>query len=90
MVSFGYIKYKSAGRESGAPVPANEMARYRRESFSTVLLSNIRVTAAKGCIGYDCLAEGARFETPDGTETIGRDLLLSVRTQSLTEDLEAE
>jgi hypothetical protein len=36
------------------------------------------------------MAKAARFETPDGTENIGRDLLLSVRTQSLTEDLEAE
>jgi hypothetical protein len=35
------------------------------------------------------IAEGARFENPDAPETIGRDLLSSVRTQSLTEESEA-
>lgn len=39
---------------------------------------------------YREMGEGARFENPDAIETIGRDLLYSVRTQSLTEDLEAE
>jgi len=34
------------------------------------------------------MAEGARFENADATETIGRDPLLSVRTQSLTEESE--
>jgi hypothetical protein len=38
----------------------------------------------------DWLAEGARFENPDAIETIGRDLLSSVRIQSLTEESEAD
>jgi len=35
------------------------------------------------------LAEGARFENPTAPETIDLDLLLSFRSQSLTEDSEA-
>ena len=35
------------------------------------------------------LAEGARFENLDAPETIGLDLVLSDRSQSLTEELEA-
>ena len=35
------------------------------------------------------LAEGARFEAPDAHETIGPDPTLSIRSQSLTEELEA-
>jgi len=33
--------------------------------------------------------EGARFENPETLETIGSDLTVSVRSQSLTEELEA-
>ena len=35
------------------------------------------------------MAEGARFENPTAPETIDLDLLLSVRSQSLTEESEA-
>jgi hypothetical protein len=35
------------------------------------------------------LAEGARFENPKASETIGLDLISSVRSQSLTEESEA-
>lgn len=37
-----------------------------------------------------CLAEGARFEVPTVSETIGLDHLASVRSQSLTEESEAD
>ena len=37
----------------------------------------------------DWLAEGARFENPTAPETIDLDLLLSFRSQSLTEESEA-
>ena len=40
--------------------------------------------------GSSVVAEGARFETPDAIETIGRDLLSSIRIQSLTEESEAD
>ena len=36
------------------------------------------------------MAEGARFENAAASETIGRDLVQSFSSQSLTEDLEAE
>jgi hypothetical protein len=36
------------------------------------------------------MAEGARFEAPTGPETIDLDLALSVRSQSLTEESEAD
>jgi len=35
------------------------------------------------------MTEGARFENPDAIETIGLDLVLSDRSQSLTEESEA-
>jgi hypothetical protein len=35
------------------------------------------------------MAEEARFENPDASETIGLDLISSVRSQSLTEESEA-
>lgn len=34
------------------------------------------------------MAEGARFEAPTGPETIGIDLVLSICSQSLTEESE--
>ena len=34
------------------------------------------------------MAEGARFENPDAPGTIGSDLILSVQSQSLTEESE--
>ena len=37
---------------------------------------------------YQEMAEGARFENPDASETIGPDLVPSVRSQSLTEEPE--
>ena len=39
---------------------------------------------------YQEMPEGARFETPTAPETIGLDLLLSFRSQSLTDELEAD
>ena len=36
------------------------------------------------------LAEGARFENPEAPETIDLDLLLSFRSQSLTEESAAD
>lgn len=36
------------------------------------------------------LAEGARFENPEALETIGPDLVSSFRSQSLTEESEAD
>jgi hypothetical protein len=38
---------------------------------------------------YREMAEGARFEIPTAPETIDLDLLLSFRSQSLTEESEA-
>lgn len=38
---------------------------------------------------YRGMAEEARFENPDASETIGLDLISSVRSQSLTEESEA-
>ena len=35
------------------------------------------------------LAEGARFENPEASGTIGHDLTVSFRSQSCTEELEA-
>jgi hypothetical protein len=34
------------------------------------------------------MAEGARFENPDATETIGLDLISSFRSQPVTEESE--
>jgi hypothetical protein len=39
--------------------------------------------------GYQEMAEGARFEASTAPETIGPDLVQSVRSQLLTEALEA-
>ena len=39
--------------------------------------------------GYQEMAEGARFEASDAPETIGHDIRSSLRSQSLTEELEA-
>ncbi|MEP6891744.1 MAG: hypothetical protein ABI955_13710 [Nitrospirota bacterium] len=39
--------------------------------------------------GYQEMAEGTRFQNPDAAETIGPDLAVSFRSQSLTEELEA-
>jgi hypothetical protein len=39
---------------------------------------------------YQKMAEGARFEITTVSETIGRDLTLSVRNQSLPQESEAE
>jgi len=36
------------------------------------------------------MAEGARFENQDAPETIGPDLVSSVRVQSLTEESDAD
>lgn len=36
------------------------------------------------------MAEGARFEASTGPETIGRDRISLVRSQSLAEDIEEE
>ena len=44
--------------------------------------------AGLSCPGSSEVAEGARFETPDALETIGRDLTLSFRSQSLTAESE--
>ena len=41
------------------------------------------------CPGSSKVTEGARFEIPDAPETIGRDLFSSVRTQPLTDELDA-
>ena len=38
---------------------------------------------------YQKMAEGARFEASDAPETIGPDIRSSLRSQSLTEELEA-
>ena len=38
---------------------------------------------------YQEMAEGARLENPDTTQTIGPDLTSSFRSQSLTAELEA-
>ena len=35
------------------------------------------------------MAEGARFENPEASETIGPNLILSDRSQSITEESEA-
>lgn len=35
------------------------------------------------------MAEGARFENPDAIETIGHNLVSSLRSRSLTEESEA-
>jgi hypothetical protein len=40
------------------------------------------------CPGSSVVAEGARFETPTAPETIDLDLLLSFRSQLLTEESE--
>ena len=37
---------------------------------------------------YQKMAEGARFENPEALETIGPDLTVSFRSQSLTEESE--
>ena len=39
--------------------------------------------------GYQEMAERARFETPEASETIGPDLTSSLQSQSLTVKLEA-
>lgn len=39
--------------------------------------------------GYQEMAEGTRFQNPDASETMGPDLAVSFRSQSLTEELEA-
>jgi len=44
--------------------------------------------AGLSCPGSSVVAEGARFENPDAIETIGPDLISSVRSQSLTEESE--
>jgi len=46
-------------------------------SLATVPAKNMQITQER-------LAEGARFETPDDTETIGPDLTASVLSQSFT------
>jgi len=38
----------------------------------------------KTVVAGENMAEGARFETPDDTETIGSDLTVSVLSQSFT------
>jgi hypothetical protein len=44
--------------------------------------------AGLSCPGSSVVAEGARFENPTAPETIDLDLLLSFRSQSLTEESE--
>ena len=39
---------------------------------------------------YQKMAEGTRFENPEALETIGPDLTVSFRSQSLTEESEAD
>jgi len=43
----------------------------------------------KTVVAGENMAEGARFENPEASETIDLDLLLSVRSQSLTAESEA-
>ena len=46
--------------------------------------------ARKKRITPENLAEGARFQNPEALETIDLDLLLSFRSQSLTEESESD
>jgi hypothetical protein len=60
----------------------------RSEAYPLMLVLSRRITS-KHQITRDNMAEGVRFENPDAPETISLDLILSDRSQSLTDETEA-